>query len=308
MRVTAGACPVWLCVWVSLLAPLAVSAESTPAGLCRTALLSAYRNASLPSNFRQLCGTQSDPRSAWLATIKFNETLGRERLHDLLLVADDLDRAIVPNPLRAERLPPILAETIQTTTPALTWLERLWRWLTRNASDEALDLTWLWDLLERHAPPTAVLDALVRVTVVLILVCALYVVLRGVDIKRRARWRWQRRPGVRPTNPSAVFSGDPAASWDSVLATTPGARPAALLRWLLNALTQAGIIPRNPALTGRELAAGLQSVRPELSPAFSAVIDDIESCLFSGRDALTAAALEQLGTRVDTLIRQASRS
>jgi hypothetical protein len=260
---------------------------------CHGRLIAAYTSGSLPDNLRQLCDTDHHPTRAWLANIELGADLDIVRYWDLQQLAADIDHTVPTATLSDPLLASVLAETTKQLARSPSWLERLRTWLDERlrARGDA-DLAWLENWLEKLARHQGLLELVLRVTVVLVLVFALYVVLREIEIGGGWRWPWVRTdrktPITKLDTPTAVVP----LLWSDVLAMPASVRPAALLRWLLLEFGARQLLPGDASLTNRELLARLQIARPALCSPFAALLDELEPCIYGQQqlphiDALT---------------------
>ena len=266
---------------------------------CHGQLMAAYTSGSLPDNLRQLCDPDHRPQRAWLAHVKLGADVDIVRYWDLLQLAADLDRNPSNATLNDSLLASVLAETSKQSAMPQSWLDRLRAWLKEQFDEHSdSDLAWLEAWLAKLARYQGVLEILLRVTVVLTLVAAVYVVLREVEIGGGWRWPWQRGkrnpPITRLDMPTAVTP----LRWSDVLAIPVTARPAALLRWLILEFNARQLLPGDASLTNRELLALLQIARPTLGSSFAALLDELEPCIY-GKQAL--GQIDALTVRVTDL-------
>ena len=259
---------------------------------CYPRLVAAYTSGSLPADLRQLCDTDHRPQRAWLASIELGAEVDIVRYWDLLQLAADLDRAAPTPPLADTLLAGILAETsVQTVAPP-SWLDRLQAWLkARLGEGDDADLAWLEDWLKKLADHRVLLDVMLRVTVVLTLVAALYVVLREIEIGGGWQWPWRALGRTRPITKLDMPAVAAPLRWSEVLAMPAAARPAALLRWLLLELRARQLLPGDTSLTNRELLQLLQTPHPALAAPFAALLDELEPCLYGDHTVPSLAAL-----------------
>lgn len=273
---------------------------NSPVG-CHANLVAAYTAGQLPADLATLCNPAGADALDWLSAIELGNETDVARYWDALEIARDIDH--LPAPLRFDHaaLAPLLAAL--DVRPALpSWPERLRNWLQGWLKRHpGADFDWLETLLERYAPPAWVFSLLFRIGAVLVLVTALYVVLREFDAQgwslRRARG--QRAPPVESRVPSAGRANGAAAplSWDAVIASAPPERARLMLRWMLAMLSGRGVLPSEPSWTHGEQLAWLARTRPALGVQVAAIIVALEPCVFGARQgdpATLAAMAEQL--------------
>ena len=272
--------------------------ESSLTTNCAPSLVAAYQNGTLPADFLDLCPAAPGADLDWLTSIELGDDVDILRYWDLLGVAADLDKPVGLSLLDHGVLPAIVAETEAHKPQPSDWFERLRAWLRRWLENQGhdVDLEWLQRLLDRVTPPDWAVEVLLRITVVVVLVSALYIVLREIELPRgwrKQRWRGS-KPRVEPP-PSQIASE--ALSWESALAARPGDRPGALLRWLFRELSAHGLLPDDRCMTNREQLARLALARSDLRIDFHAIIDLVEPLMF-GSSTPDSATLSALETRV----------
>lgn len=264
---------------------------------CETGLSTAYTRHALPPNMHALCG--SSAHDAWLTQIELGPDVDIVRYWDLRSIAADLDRVSVQLPLDANKLAGVLVEMERAAQPPRSWWRRLREWAAEwMGADIDLDSQWFKDLLTRFAPPAWLGELVLRISVVLTLVAALYVVLREIELGRGRRSSDRRAP--RSEQMTVVTGAVSAYSWQDMIGAPLAERPAAMLRWLVAVLVAHNLLPPNPCLTNREQVAYLGSIRPNLSRDFSTVVAAIEPTVF-GRQQLSPSDLNALAVRVKAL-------
>jgi hypothetical protein len=274
-----------------LAAGYACAAPTAPS--CQARLRAAYTSASLPADLRQLCDDDHDPDRRWLASIELGAQIDIVRYGDLLQLAADLDRPAQRLSLVDTLLPEILAETSRPALPPPSWAERVRAWLReRLGGRDGVAPQWLQDWLTRFTAHRELLDVLLRITVVLTLVGALYVVLREVEIGGGWRRLWRRSGRHAPPALRAAPAAATPLRWSDVLALPVTEQPSALLHWLLLELHTRQLLPSDTSLTNRELLTLLRTPHPTLHAPFAALLDALEPYLYGAHplpsiDALT---------------------
>lgn len=293
-----------------LLASVVHAAPHDVPSTCRARLENAYTTGKMPANLAVLCAPADASAEriepSWLTATELGAEVDIVRYWDLLRLADDIDSAARQAPLSHALLPDILAQTTVDVSQPPSWWQRFQAWLkARLKDDEDLDLSWLDDwlrMLDRHS---GLLEVVMRITVVLTLVAALYLVLREIELLGGFAWRWRHKPH-RPALASRATTSVPAPlSWAEVQASPAATRPAALLRWLLFELHAHGLLPRDESLTNREQLSLLAARMASLHGPFARVLDDVEPCIYGGH---APVAVEELATRVSALREAAIKS
>ena len=286
-----------------LLASVVHGATTSAAATCRARLESAYTSGRMPDNLAALCtpaqGAGDSPEHSWLSDTKLGAEVDIVRYWDLLRLADDIDRAVPKAPLAHALLSHILAQTNVDAHVPPSWWERFKVWLKeRLKNNEDVDLSWLdaWvSTLDLHSELLAVV---MRVSVVLTLVAALYLVLREIELQGGIGWPWRRKPRRPPRDSRAGKPASAPLSWAEIQALPAAARPAALLRWLLFELHARALLAQDDSLTNREHLGLLGARVPSLHEPFARVLDDIEPCIYGGH---MPPAVDELAARVSAL-------
>ncbi len=287
---------------------VAHAATTSAPPTCRARLETAYTTGKMPATLAALCRPVQDEgdEHGWLRDTKLGAEVDIVRYWDLLRLADDIDRAVPKAPLTHALLPDILAQTKVEAHAPPSWWDRFQAWLKERLKDhEDVDLSWLdaWvRVLDRHSELLAVVT---RVTVVLTLVGALYLVLREIELQGGMAWPWRRKPRRAALD---IHTDKPASaplSWAEIQALPAAARPAALLHWLLFELHARALLPQDNSLTNREQLGLLGARMPSLHEPFARVLDDIEPCIYGGHP---PPAVDELAARVSALRDAASKT
>lgn len=193
-------------------------------------------------------------------------------------------------------LPELLARTLQVEpTPPLSWWQRFKNWLSQKlrGSDET-DYRWLTEFLKSLDPPEWLADLILRASVAVILLLALAVVVNELRAANLASWL-QRRSRTQRASRVPAAAGAAGLTWKDVTNLPPGQQPAALLRLVLQALIERGLLPDDQSLTNREMLARLGAAARTHAAPFAELAAAADEVLFGNRVMVTAqlAPLQQ---------------
>lgn len=199
-------------------------------------------------------------------------------------------------------LPELLARTLQVEpTPPLSWWQRFKDWLAQKlrGSDET-DYRWLTEFLKSLDPPEWLADLILRASVAVILLLALAVVVNELRAADLASWL-QRRSRTQRANRVPAATGAARLTWKDVTNLPPGQQPAALLRLVLQALIERGLLPDDQSLTNREMLALLGAAARTPAAPFAELAAAADAVLFGNR-VMVAAQLAPLQQAAQAIV------
>jgi hypothetical protein len=203
-------------------------------------------------------------------------------------------------------LPELLARTLQVKpTPPLSWWQRFKDWLAQKlrGSDET-DYRWLTEFLKSLDPPEWLADLILRASVAVILLLALAVVVNELRAADLASWL-QRRSRTQRANRAPAATGAARLTWKDVTNLPPSQQPAALLRLVLQALIERGLLPDDQSLTNREMLALLGAAARTPAAPFAELAAAADAVLFGNR-VMVAAQLAPLQQAAQAIVGTAS--
>jgi hypothetical protein len=218
-----------------------------------------------------------------------NQKIGADALRDwamILPAAPDpaAARQALPDPATVGNILARLDQE-QSTAPLSLW-ERFRRWihsLFDLQQERGRAPAWLIRLIDAltKIPPRAVKTMFWSgVAILAAMLLGLIVIELRASGLLGGQPRRRQRPGSPLSSTSRVDVGVPDLMLDDIARLAPELRAAALLRWLLRALSERHLLTSDRALTNRELASRLP---PALAAGFQRFIACIEPALFGGR-------------------------
>jgi hypothetical protein len=284
---------------IALASPGAIGADGPDWSACLRALEFRYSSGEpLPVTLAELCSASGE--SSWLETVPLGAELSLLSYWDLRALLADLNRPVRSGGLDFAALAALSTQTSAVPEPGpnriervLTWLDN---WIGSNLAQRFKKAFKRWGDLD---VPDWVGVTLLRVSVVLVLVLALYVIASELR-PSRVRWpRWSRP--VRAPVASGAVEAPLAPAWAAIEAAPVEARPALLLRLLISIFTSRGWLPANRSLTNRECAKVVRTNAAQVGADFEAVVSVLDPVLY-GRKTLTASEYATLMARGARLV------
>lgn len=175
-------------------------------------------------------------------------------------------------------LGPILEEMDTASAEPGLW-ERFRTWLLEHLRSDDEAPSWLVEWLDNIEIDEDTATLIFELLIVAIVLMGIGVVLNEL-MKADLRFSRStaRRAQVRPGGPQ----GD-APDWEAIVRLPAGQQPAAMVRYLLEALERANILPVRRAWTYREYAKAIRSRLPAAAAAFSHLACAAEMAVYGNR-------------------------
>jgi len=177
-------------------------------------------------------------------------------------------------------LGPILAQMDTSSTGPGIW-ERFTSWLLERLRTDEQAPAWLVEWLESIEFDGETALWVVRILLVAVVLMGLGILLNEL---MKADLRVRRRHRARRAARSLNRPSEGPLHWHAIGRLPAREQPAALLRYLVDALERAGIIAAQRAWTNREYAAAVRQKLPEPANAFARLAAAAEQTVYGGRE------------------------
>ena len=210
-----------------------------------------------------------------------------DSLRDLVAISESFERSSAAGAamsLDFAGLDALLDEVLIEEDSENGWWDRFLQWLKgKLPEDSGADFGWLVEWLEDIDVPAWVGDVVYHVSVVTIVVLALFLVASEVRasgiLKRRRRSHVAALPAE-----GGVDSESGPRSFEELAGLAPRQRAAAALALVVRHLAERGWVSARPSLTTGELERELVSHRRALAARFHRLVNAVEIIVYGDRD------------------------
>ncbi len=230
--------------------------------------------------------------------------LNRDALRDLVSLAERYSGSKPQTSADIAALPGILKSVARERAPLIqSWWQALGAWLRSWFTQNSDTLNWLDRWLERIGKSTTLFNVISYSLVAIVLIAAVTVIINELKAAGQVRLRRNRRGGAAAGSAPGEIAPLAAGAESMALAD----RLAALLRMLVQRLTQIGRLKAERSLTHRELVARSAFDLESQRAVFASVASAAESMLYGPKGA-PPERLERVLREGQTLLAQLSGS